>query len=739
MKAKTSSAARSRQNRPIDSPTFFPEAKERTGPKITGAPNEISIWNAEEISRYGDRVDLRGQARLSFQGYDLQSDEVSGDLSVRSFLARGRAMLLYDEAYVRGRIVSLNASDRTFSAFDARAQLSPRLIQGRLTEDLYTEAEETSGSEERVFLHRCSVTTCNLEKPHFFLAANRMDVIPGRRARLTGVTVTVLDRRLIRIPSFTVPLAEFSDRYVPEIGQSREEGFFVKTRTTVPLRGASYIDTRLDYYSRLGFGFGNDVNYVFDAGRGIARWFSITGRRRSASADIRHQQRLAGGQLFLDGVFNQNSYLVGPDVTTLNFRASYGLASRTGTTNVDFFRTGTSSVQFRSFSEVLSVQDQRQLGRDFQAGFNLALNTNESRQPGGGAAIQRRLDLQSRGAYRWSKADATIEYQRSIPVSGLGEFFAGSDRTPVLSLRTDSSRIFGPLQRWNLPFTLELSAGEWADPLQKRLYTRYFLDLQMNRSSDPNRALSASWSGSFRQGLYNDDTAQYVLQSFLTTRFRQGKGLEIRLGHNYLRGYGYTPLSIDRTGIINVVNYDATFESGSKFSASLSTGYDLAALERRQAPWQPVQVRIQYRPNEDTVLRANTVFESSRSLWSIFRFEGATRILGGGVSFNAQYDGFRRRFGPTNLFLEGLTFGKLKISAILNYNGYRERFDSRQYALTYDLHCSEAILVVSENLVGFRAGTEVGFFIRIKGLPFETPFGIGRRGQAIGGGGVIRP
>jgi LPS-assembly protein len=43
-------------------------------------------------------------------------------------------------------------------------------------------------------------------------------------------------------------------------------------------------------------------------------------------------------------------------------------------------------------------------------------------------------------------------------------------------------------------------------------------------------------------------------------------------------------------------------------------------------------------------------------------------------------------------------------------------------------------LTVSDFGTGFRAGQEVGFFIRLKAIPFDSNFGRGRLGQALGSG-----
>jgi len=72
------------------------------------------------------------------------------------------------------------------------------------------------------------------------------------------------------------------------------------------------------------------------------------------------------------------------------------------------------------------------------------------------------------------------------------------------------------------------------------------------------------------------------------------------------------------------------------------------------------------------------------------------------------------------------------MSALLAYNGYLKKFEEKHFSFIYDLHCAEAVLQVRESNVGFRSGREIYFFIRIKAFPFDTPFGLTRRGAPIG-------
>jgi hypothetical protein len=103
----------------------------------------------------------------------------------------------------------------------------------------------------------------------------------------------------------------------------------------------------------------------------------------------------------------------------------------------------------------------------------------------------------------------------------------------------------------------------------------------------------------------------------------------------------------------------------------------------------------------------------------------------------ARYDGIRKVWSSANLYVENIKIGRTSFSAILTYNGFTKQFDSQQYSFIYDLHCAEAILVYTQQNTGFRSGKDVALFIRLKAIPFDIPFGFGRRGQPLGSPGGV--
>jgi LPS-assembly protein len=324
-----------------------------------------------------------------------------------------------------------------------------------------------------------------------------------------------------------------------------------------------------------------------------------------------------------------------------------------------------------------------------------------------------------------------LEYQRSIPVGETNNFFSASDRTPVLTLRTDQQRLFGPGSK--LPFNAELSLGEFVDPQERDKVSRTNLDLRSSYSTGGERRFQLRVDGRFKQSFYSDDTAQYAVGYGTQATYSLGLDTALTFRYNYLEREGFTPLAIDRVGKTNLATADLSYRVLRTLKLGVQSGYDFLLEERgAQTAWQPVGVLAQWQPRNWFQMRAWPVYDPFNQLWSSVRVDmtylpGATF-----VTLGARYDGFRKQWGAVNAFVDGLKWGRAKLSANLQYNGYLKRFDERHVALTYDLHCAEAILQVRESNLGFRPGREIAFFIRLKALPFDTPFGLSRRGAPLG-------
>ncbi|MBC8064203.1 MAG: hypothetical protein H7Y17_05190 [Chlorobia bacterium] len=618
----------------------------------------------------------------------------------------------------------------------------PSLLGGQIQRNLYLKGGTTYGSKNEIFGEKCDVTSCDREVPHYHLQAAKATIRPGKRAIFRKVAIKIFEKTIVKLPYLSIPLDERTYKYLPEVGQTFDEGYYVKFKFGIPLRDDySFLDTHVDYYTKRGPALGFDYNYSNPNLRGVLSAYSVFGQDKTITVMSRHRQELGFGILTLDNNYQQSNYLSAPGATILNTRIGLLVPQGRGTnTRFDFLRNQNNSGASTTESQSFKIGDVRRwtpnLRTNFDIGLSQSSNANSSF-----STKREQLDVKLKADYDLKQAIAQFDYQRAIPVGETTNFFNGADRTPVVSLVTDSRKLFGP-KDGGWPFNAELSLGEFANSLDKTKLSRANFDFRVSRPDRSAKRFRFDVNGRFKQGVYSDDTAQYTLGLGLQASYALGYDTSLNIRYSYLRPYGFSPLQIDRLGRTNLLTTDISFRPYRTFLIGAQTGYDILQLQQNslgpKVAWQSVGVRMEYRPVDYISLRAVSNYDSFQGSWNNLRVDLAYKPGATFVGLGAKYDGIRKTWSSFSGFVDGFKWGRLRTSALFDYNGYLKRFEARHFQFTYDLHCAEAVMTVIDNPIGFRAGTSVNFYIRLKAFPFNTGFGTGTSGQpvTISGGGV---
>lgn len=723
------------QNRQKDptEPSGFPNPS-RTEQEFDDTGNRFVLRTAEQFSRTGSEVRASGNVHFQFRKYDVYADEAAGNLDTQVFTLKGNVLAFGSDQVLRGKAVTIDFRNDTFSYIDGEAQLGPGFLGGNLIGDLFMRGAAGGGNRQRLLATGSEITSCNLPAPHYSFHGNSADVIPGRRAILRNVRVQLFGRTLLSVPYVVVPLQEGSERYLPEFGQSPDEGYYVKTRLGIPLRGSDLLDTRIDYFTKLGGALGFDYNYSRPDLNGILQVYSLMGPARTALASFRHSQNLLSGRLSVDAGWQRNNYLSAPSSTVSNIRSEYSLPWAGGTSRLSYFQNGSSSSGFSTAQKTTSLNDERSLGNWLRSSLSLNYNANQTKGSDQTVLERKQLDVLFRGTSELRFGTASLIYQRSNPVGRNENFISFSDQTPMLQLQTDSSKLLGDRFGRRVSFRTGLSIGELFDPRRQDRITRTSFDLLTQHVDPESRRSTLAWDGRFRQSLYSNDTAQYVLDLNSAYRYRLGPDTALALRYSYLRPYGFTPLTIDETGRTHMLAGEFSARPIRSLHLAAQTAFDFTQLERSSTAWQTLIARGEWAPNDRFFFRGLANYDPFQAAWSNVRLDLNWKTSGGEIGAGARFDGTRHTWGALNLFVDGLSFGRLKTSVLLAYNGYSRQFEARHFSFTYDMHCAEAVLQIIDNPVGFRSGREILLFVRLKILPSNTPFGTGRRGQAVGSG-----
>ncbi len=720
-----------------------PTIREGELPKPSPDPSRQELKYEGNLQRVGSIITLTGEsgAHLTYRGYDIYADRIEGNLDTNIFKATGQVKVFGELAVVRGDEVLVNMRNETFLARDSRVDARPDLLGGQIKRNIYLKGGTTYGSKQEIFGERCGVTSCDKTSPHYHLQAAKVTIRPGVRAIFRKVSFKIFNKTIFKLPYLSIPLDERSYRYMPEVGNSFDEGYYAKFKFGIPLKDDfNFLDARVDYFSKKGPALGFDYTYSTPNLRGILSAYSLFGNDKTVTINSRHRQELGFGILTVDNNYQQSNYLTSPDARILNTRIGLLVPQGRGTnTRLDVLRNENNSGQSQFISQSYKLSDVRRWTPFFRTSIDLGLSKS-SNKSGSNSNEREQADVRLKADYDIRRATAQLEYQRAIPVGETTSFFSGADRTPVLSLSTDSRRLFGR-REFGLPFSAELSVGEFANSLDKTKLGRTNFDININRPDRSTKRFRFDVNGRFKQGVYSDDTAQYTLGLGLGASYSLGHDTSLNIRYNYLRPYGFSPLQIDRLGRSNLITADLSYRPYRTLLVAAQSGYDINQLKNEQGPkiaWQSVGVRMEYRPVEYISVRALSTYDSFQGAWNNLRFDVAYKAGATFTGFGAKYDGIRKTWSTASGFIDGLKWGRLTTSFLFNYNGYLKRFESRHAQFTYDLHCAEAVVTIIDNPIGFRAGTSVNFYVRLKAFPFNTGFGTGTSGQpiSISGAGV---
>lgn len=710
-------------------------------PSIDPNRREFKIERAGKKSMKGPVFILEENVHLIYQGYEIFGDRVEGNRDTKIVKATGNVKVFGEKAFVKGNEVTVNLRNETFLAVDSYVEARPSLLGGQIQRNLYINGGRTYGSQNEIFGEKCDVTSCDKTVPHYHIHAAHTTIRPGVRAIFRKVKIKLFNRTILQLPYLSIPLDNRSYKYLPEVGQTKDEGYYVKFKFGIPLKDDySFLDTRVDYYSKKGPALGFDYTYSNPDLRGILSTYAVLGNEKSYTVTSRHRQDLGFGILTLDNNYQQRNYLSAPESTILNTRIGLAIPQQRGTnTRIDYLRNDNDSTTSRSESQSFKVSDVRRWSPLLRTTVDLGYSASSS-ESGSFSNDRKQADVRLRADYDLKRATAQFDYQRAIPIGETSNFFSSADRTPVFSLLSDSRRLFGK-RDFALPFTAELSYGEFANSLDKTRLSRANFDIQINKPDRTANRLRFDMTGRFKQGVYSDDTAQYTLGLGMGATYMLGHDTMLNVRYNYLRPYGFSPLQVDRLGRSNLITADLSFRPYRTLLIGAQTGYDILQLQQENltniSPWQSIGARMEFRPVDYISLRALSTYDTIQRSWSNIRVDLAYQPGATFVGIGAKYDGIRKVWSSFSGFVDGFKWGRLRTSLLFNYNGYLQRFESRHAQFTYDLHCAEAVLTIIDNPIGFRAGTSVNFYIRIKAFPFDTGFGTGTRGQpvSLGSGG----
>lgn len=694
-----------------------------------------------------NQLTATGAVQVVLKELKVQGELLQADLNASTAFFKGPVTLTGRGETVKGQGLSINLKTREWKFDTASAELSPQFLKGAKA-PVFVEGSHLDGTDKLVNLSGCDLTSCGLKHPHFMLKAKSIAIYPGDKLVAKGVTFLSGGKRVFWLPRFEVPLQQSASRQfeMPLIGQSVQEGAFVKTSYNYMATRSSHGALKLDLMQKMGVGAGLEQGYTFGGATGTLSLYQFlnSGQR---TGRLQHSQKLGDMRLQLNADFRDNSYQYAPSSRTKNIALYLTRNVKASDTSLSLNTNSVSGYQdFRNNSLTSSFQHTQRIGTRLLSSLALDYSNFSSTASGStnsDSQLNSRLDFKD----RLPNFDFALSANKHFALGGSSptQFYSGVQKLPEMSLTTDGTRFKNGLLA-KLPIRMSIGYGNFLEQPTNIQTSRMLLQMDMSGKEWKWGQTGLNITGGFRQTLYGDSTAQYMITENVALTRNLGGNSQASLNYSYQRPYGWTPFRFDYVVPYKVSTGRVNWEPSKKLNVLLATGYDFLS---NGFHWQDALLRTTYKPIKGVEVMNSATYDLNPNTPTAPNRRGlrgiTTRlkldmpngfVLDAGARLDARIGygtATRSRIGAVKAHVSTPMWGKWKIEAYLGQDGYMKY---RDIMLTRDLHCWEAsVIYVNEGGVGgMQAQQGFRFAISLKAFPFQQRFGIGQFGQSLDSG-----
>jgi len=764
-------------------------------------PNDIGLEDADSVYLDSeDNATVKGNVRLRYRTYTLYCDQAQINADTGIGVLNGHVRLISDDKKVTVTSLSpdsrltLNMRTGVYDVIGGSAVIAPSDLPSvtGLALPIRLYGGDIQDNPRFIDARDTSATTCNFATPHYFFRAHNTIIIPGKRLIARDVTLYRRNRKVITIPYLLFPL---DDRYaheglVPQVGVDSQEGYFAKFAVPYVLVGAAVGILRLDLMSKEGVGTGFIQSFTTSGSHSAGGSLTtVSSGNQVSSGPSTTAPSSAGSSLI--GLTTQNGGTVqlyhladnggGLDTTTgsladnqllfHNVRLAIDSQFQNDSYLSSESQSNAISSQFTlgravkgadtTFSTNLQQSDYG-LGTSRTITSSLDQNNNVSNTTDVDVKLDySQFDSPSYGNIRGSSQDTlatTLDvtshpkgYQIELTTNTFSATSSGSagiisggvQKLPELNIQSVPSptnellpHLLPALSKYILDF------GDFKETVDNTQDERLQLGLDTGNNVIKHKAVTNSYSGSFLQSLYSDNTAQYILQDQVGSTYAFQKQSTVGLEYSYLRPYGYTPFLFDETGTYNNVNANINYQPTKRFLATVSSGFDIGQDHsvdgEPAAPWLDINGQIEYRIDSRFINVLTGSYDPNRGM--LFNVTDSTRVtLPWGFGFNsaANYVPQSDRFSAVNadLNVPWITDKREQagytLRALAGYDGFTDQITYDGFELTRTWHDWELSGIYQNNTNSTVPGSSFYINFRLKAFPGFEPFGVGQFGQGL--------
>lgn len=270
----------------------------------------------EAITISSDKITATGNLEAEYRDIRIKANYIEVDPKTWIITATGNVIVTQEKNTLKGNKLTLFLKEDIYRLDNVSGEITDRSVKGFIYIKGDTMQRDSAGN---IGGRELSFTTCDLSSPHYHIKAEELFIYPQERLFARNVSFYIGNTRLLTIPYYNL-LFDYPDRQpiVPEIGNSSEKGYYIKTFYSHYQSKDLYGYAILEVSEKAGLALGLTEYYnIKNVGQGFTNIYVLP-----TSEQIKSTLNLMQEAKFKD--LNLSGYLYRTDIITnrLDYRLS---------------------------------------------------------------------------------------------------------------------------------------------------------------------------------------------------------------------------------------------------------------------------------------------------------------------------------------------------------------------------------------------------------------------------------
>jgi len=566
-----------------------------------------------------DLVIAKDGVEFKYQDIEINADYLKINLDTNLLFASGDVLFKQDETKTNCEELTYNWKTKKTILLRLKGELTGKGIKGKA----YYQGEKMENFPETTEITGGSFTTCELEEPHYHIAAKEMIIYPKDKIIARNISWYEGETKIITLPYFLIFLDRKTQQPIlPKIGQNSADGWFVKTNFNYYIDEKSYGTFYIDWLEKKGIGtgvehtleIGEENNpgetslYLYQIKVKDSGNINLTGNlnytQEFTEENIKTQvilnysgTKAEGGNLPYNTLKSQFAFEKKEDNYTLKLTGKYNF-SGTGIRQEDLSIDGN-----------IKVDHNYTFNDKFSSALALVYTDNN---PASWEVADRELTPKWELKYGGEGYTLNLITEKRFDLDD--DNYIGEDvskiinRLPELIFKRNSTAIGDT----KITYDINASVAHFYEAATEEDNWRGEYIINANRPFELGEYLTLTPSGIFRQDVYLTGEARYLLGGKIDLTASCKNNVSATLSYDYYKATGPTPFNFDAIApLTNTVSGKLIFEPTEKVKLDLSTNYNFVTEN-----FGNLVAKLEYKPKDDWKMNFSSSYDLNTKEWT---------------------------------------------------------------------------------------------------------------------------